>query len=80
MPNKLTDKVVLITGASSGFGADAARQFAREGCIVVLASRRIERLTALAEQIRVEVANKVFDVRPGKIGNIYGLNITNLAG
>ena len=56
MPNKLTDKVVLITGASSGFGADAARQFAREGCIVVLASRRIERLTALAEQIRVEAA------------------------
>jgi len=54
MPNKLTDKVVLITGASSGFGSDAARQFAREGCIVVLASRRIERLTALAEQIRVE--------------------------
>ena len=54
MPNKLTDKVVLITGASSGFGADAARQFAREGCIVVLASRRMERLTALTEQIRVE--------------------------
>ena len=54
MPNKLTDKVVLITGASSGFGADAARQFALEGCIVVLASRRMERLTALAEQIRAE--------------------------
>ena len=54
MPNKLTDKVVLITGASSGFGADAARQFAREGCIVVLAARRMERLTALAGQIRAE--------------------------
>jgi hypothetical protein len=52
MPNNLTDKVILITGASSGFGADAARQFAKEGCIVVLASRRMERLTALAEQIR----------------------------
>ena len=54
MPNKLTDKVVLITGASSGFGADAARQFAQEGCIVVLASRRMERLNELAEQIRAE--------------------------
>ena len=54
MPNQLTDKVVLITGASSGFGADAARQFAREGCVVVLAARRMERLTALAEQIRQE--------------------------
>jgi len=54
MPNKLADKVVLITGASSGFGADAARLFAKEGCIVVLASRRMNLLTALAEQIRLE--------------------------
>jgi short-subunit dehydrogenase len=61
MPNKLTDKVVLITGASSGFGADAARQFAREGCIVVLASRRMERLTALAEEIRL-VGGQAFAV------------------
>lgn len=54
MPNTLTDKVVLITGASSGFGADAARQFAKAGCIVVLASRRMNKLTELAEQIRLE--------------------------
>ena len=54
MPNTLTDKVALITGASSGFGADAARQFAKEGCIVVLASRRMHRLTELAEEIRAE--------------------------
>ena len=54
MPNTLTDKVVLITGASSGFGADAARQFAKAGCIVVLASRRMHLLTELAKQIRAE--------------------------
>ena len=54
MPKTLAEKVILITGASSGFGADAARQFAREGCIVVLASRRMHRLTELAEQIRSE--------------------------
>jgi uncharacterized protein len=54
MPGKLTNKVVLITGASSGFGADAARLFAREGCIVLLTARRLERLNALAEQIRAE--------------------------
>jgi len=54
MSNTLTDKVVLITGASSGFGADAARQFAKEGCIVVLASRRMHLLTELAKQIRSE--------------------------
>ena len=53
MPQSLQNKVVLITGASSGFGADAARLFAKEGAIVVLTARRIDRLTALAEEIRL---------------------------
>lgn len=48
----LTGRVVIITGASSGFGEHAARLFAREGCRVVLAARRQERLESLAEQIR----------------------------
>ena len=48
----LENKVVLITGASSGFGEDAARLFAGEGCRVVLAARRLERLQALAEEIQ----------------------------
>jgi len=52
MPISLENKIVLITGASSGFGADVARLFAKEGCIVVLAARRMDRLTALAEEIR----------------------------
>lgn len=52
MPQSLQNKVVLITGASSGFGAEAARLFAKEGCIVVLAARRMDRLAALAEEIR----------------------------
>jgi NADP-dependent 3-hydroxy acid dehydrogenase YdfG len=49
----LKDKVVLITGASSGFGAAAAKLFAQEGCKVVLAARRIERLEEMAKEIRV---------------------------
>ena len=53
MSKSLKDKVVLITGASSGFGADASRLFAKEGCIVVLAARRMDRLTAQAEEIRL---------------------------
>ena len=54
MSISLKDKVVLITGASSGFGQDAAYLFAQEGCKVVLAARRIDRLQSLATQIQKE--------------------------
>src|SRR5512145_2843481 len=49
----LENKVVLITGASSGFGAAAAKLFAQEGCKIVLAARRMERLEELATEIRL---------------------------
>jgi len=52
MPNSLKGQVVLITGASSGFGEDTARLFAKEGCKVVLAARRLDRLQKLAEEIQ----------------------------
>jgi len=52
MSVELKNKVVLITGASSGFGEDAARLFAREGCRVVLAARRLDRLQILAAEIQ----------------------------
>jgi len=50
--NSLHGKVILITGASSGFGEDAARLFAKEGCKVVLAARRLEKLQVLAADIQ----------------------------
>ncbi|MGW8883002.1 glucose 1-dehydrogenase [Streptomyces sp. NPDC055749] len=61
----LSDKVVLITGASSGIGAAAARVFAQEGAKVVLAARREERLATLVGELRdkgAEAAYVVTDV------------------
>lgn len=48
----LTGKVVIVTGASSGFGAESAKLFAQEGCKVVLCARRLDRLEELAKVIR----------------------------
>lgn len=50
--SSLKDKVVIITGASSGFGASAAKLFAQEGCKLVLAARRLDKLEALANESR----------------------------
>ena len=43
----LNNKVVLITGASSGIGEGTARQLASNGVRVVLGARRTERLQAI---------------------------------
>ena len=44
-------KVVIVTGASSGIGEATARQFGREGAMVVLAARRVDKLETLAKEI-----------------------------
>lgn len=54
----------LITGASSGLGAEMARQLAARGDDLVLTARRVERLEALREEIvRLHPARRV-DVAP----------------
>lgn len=50
----LKDKVAIVTGASRGIGAEIARTFARAGAKVVLASRKIEGLEEVAQEITKE--------------------------
>ncbi len=48
----MKDKVVIITGASSGIGEALAQRFAIFGAKVVIAARNIEKLNRLAEELR----------------------------
>jgi 3-hydroxy acid dehydrogenase / malonic semialdehyde reductase len=52
----LRNKWVLITGASSGFGAAAARAFGAEGSNLLLGARRVERLNDVAAAARADGA------------------------
>src|SRR5690349_1012091 len=47
-----TQRIALITGASSGIGAGLAREFVRRGYGVALVARRLEQLEALAAELR----------------------------
>jgi NADP-dependent 3-hydroxy acid dehydrogenase YdfG len=51
MSEGVKDKVVVITGASSGLGEAAARRLAQNGAKLVLGARRLDRLQALAKEL-----------------------------
>jgi len=50
----IKEKVVVITGASSGLGEATARLLSAEGATVVLGARRVERLKSLAEELNAK--------------------------
>ena len=68
---RFTDRVVLITGASAGIGAAAARMFAAEGAKVVLAARGREALEALASELRA--AGHEAEAVPTDVGDMDSL-------
>ena len=59
----LTNRLVCITGASSGIGRACADVFARAGCRLLLVARRRDRLAALADGLAAECHLLALDVR-----------------
>ena len=59
-------KVVMITGATGGFGAAFARKFAAAGCKLILTSRKPDELDALAASLKTPVHKIIVDVRDRK--------------
>src|SRR5271157_3196184 len=66
----LSDKSILITGASSGFGAAAARAFGAQHCKLFLGARRVDRLEAVAAEARKAGAGEV---------HVHALDVTKTA-
>jgi len=69
MKTNIENKVILITGASSGIGEATARHLAAKGHRVVLGARRTNRLEKLAAEIRAA----------GGTAEYRALDVTNLA-
>ena len=64
----LDGKVALVTGASSGLGRHFAKVLAEAGAKVVLAARRLDRLEALADEIRSNGGDALPVVLVGRLG------------
>jgi len=59
----LTGKVIIVTGANSGIGYEAAKEFARKGAQTILACRSVNKAQRALNQIRTEVSNAKVEIR-----------------
>src|SRR5882762_8868879 len=57
---RLTEKVVLVTGATSGIGRAAAKLFVECGAAVVLGARRVDEGQRLVDELRARGGRAVF--------------------
>ena len=68
MKTDLREKIALVTGASSGLGAQFARVLAANGAQVILAARRVERL----QELRAEIESQ------GGAADVVALDVSDL--
>ncbi|MEO5804635.1 MAG: SDR family NAD(P)-dependent oxidoreductase [Verrucomicrobiota bacterium] len=91
MQFSLANKWILITGASSGFGAAASKIFGAKGAKLLLGARRLDRLEKVADEAskagspeacfhaldvsKTKSVNRFVDWAGEKIGNAHGLDV-----
>ncbi|WP_156111628.1 SDR family oxidoreductase [Thalassospira australica] len=74
----LQDKVVIITGASSGIGAASAKLFATKGAKLVLGARNADRLDAIVAEI-VGAGGEAFAIAGDVCDEEYARSLVNAA-
>jgi 3-hydroxy acid dehydrogenase/malonic semialdehyde reductase len=77
--NSIKNKIVFITGASSGFGLACAELFAKNGAKLILAARRLDKLKALTKELKSKYKTDVFpaelDVRKNSMVQSVVMNL-----
>lgn len=73
MDLQLNGRVVLVTGSTAGIGFATARQFAREGALVVVNGRTQARVDAAVRQIQQDTANHAVSGIAANLGNAAGV-------
>ena len=68
------DKIVFITGASSGIGAGCARKFASQGASLILNARNVNKLSALKEELEKQYGTGATVRRQRLLWNHYPRN------
>lgn len=63
MPD-LIGKVIIVTGANSGIGFEAAKEFARKGATTILACRSTYKAEVALDQIIAEIPNALAEIMP----------------
>lgn len=66
-------KIALITGASSGLGAEFAHQLAARGYNLILTARREEQLQNLARLVQSRFNNQLF-INPADLSKLSGID------
>lgn len=61
IPN-LTRKMVIVTGANSGIGFEASKEFARKGAYVVMACRNMQKAGIALDAIKDEIPNAIVEL------------------
>lgn len=70
--NTSSKPLVVVTGASAGIGAAAARRFAKEGFRLALTARREDRLEQLRKELKGEISIHELDVRSSdEVENVF---------